>query len=467
MGAWVVPERRRSRRRFVLTAATVCAVLCAAIAAVLLRHGGLSANETLQRVRAFVAHAGNANFSGTSKSESGQGSDEPGSTSIDTSKVEGSFQLPDRIHWVEDDGSSVDEFVRVGDASYNRSGDNRAAMQAEQWVYDKVPPSASGGGSHLTIGSSGDNALSTASDFLNVAGEGLDLPDLLSRLHDVRAVSSKVLEVHAKMRDLLPPRQVELMEQQLQQMAARQAQAPDSTEPGLHMDSSDADFLESSVVMRLVHADDGRLDELTFRDEYGTGEDHTVDDTSMKFTNWGTAAAVVAPAPGDVDPTPGIEEAKVGAFTAFPVLALSSPPEGTLLSTLDVSTPSADEGPHACSSAEVSYRGPTTSDTAAPTPSLQIHESPASCAAERKGLSLEPAATTEAVDIGQYKGQVTQLHPPAAPANIPFTEISFTVDGVAVDATTTLPLDEALAALASIGPLDLSKQPIETHLPPG
>lgn len=79
-------------------------MVVAAITVVALRDRDRSPAEDLAQVREFVAEARTGGFEGTSCSESGYGADEPGYTSIDVSRLEGSFQTPGKMHYIEDVG---------------------------------------------------------------------------------------------------------------------------------------------------------------------------------------------------------------------------------------------------------------------------------------------------------------------------------------------------------------------------
>jgi hypothetical protein len=321
-------------------------VVVAVVAVVAVRKPARSPADELARIREFVAAAGTGRFEGTSRSQSGEGPEEPGSTSIDVARIEGSFELPHRIRFLEDAGDYVSESILVDRAAYSRSGESRAEVEAAPWAYAEVPgerPAWSVGGwtSH-GVDEAGAAALSTAYDVFAAFGGPFDLGQLLRRLGGVRRVSPGVLETTMTVRDFFPPEVVQAIER-------------DSAEEEI-----EADFLDDPVTIRLVHAEDGRLDELVVTAESDDGEERTVDRDSLRFSGWGEPVQIAAPSRAEVDATPGIDEEDLAAFRAFPILAPKPPPAGMLLESASISEEEAEI--ESCTSVELGYGTPSPPD---------------------------------------------------------------------------------------------------------
>ena len=194
---------------------------------------GRSPAEDLAQVREFVAGAGTARFEGTSRSEWGEGTDEPGNTSIDVTRIEGSFQTPDRMHSIEDSGDYFDEVLMLPGAAYLRNADSRAGLEAEPWVYHPVPGDAEEPPVEMTtdLDAAGGVALGAASGFMGTFAAPFELDQVLTRVDGVRRVSPGVLEANTTMRELLPPEQVAAIEKSMAEMQAQlEAEEEDAEE---------------------------------------------------------------------------------------------------------------------------------------------------------------------------------------------------------------------------------------------
>jgi hypothetical protein len=442
---------RRNRWNRVALWCALAGVTVAVVAVVALREPARSPAEELGRIREFVASAGTGRFEGTSRSEWGEGPDEPGSTSIDVSRLEGSFHLPERMRFLEDDGDFLYESIVVDDAAYSRSAESRAELEAEPWAYEKVPgerPGWSGAVVSEGIDEAGAAALSTASDVFSAFGAPFDLSELLGRLGGVRRVSSGVLEASLTARDLFPPEVVEAIEW-------------DRAEEEI-----DTSFLDDPVTIRLVHADDGRLDEMVITTESHDGDERTVDRSTVRFSGWGQPVQIAAPWRGEVDVTPGVDEEDLAAFRAFPLLAPKSPPAGMELESAYVM----EEDPEveSCASVDLAYgtESPPEAD-AEVAPFLRLSLVDRSCpSSDEEGAFFGSAVPAETVRVGPYEAQLRRLPAPPRDAGPPLLDIRLATDRVIVDAQTNLPQDQAVAALASLGPLDLASQPVARSEPP-
>lgn len=472
LGPVAVPDRTDGSRTRWASAALGCTltvILVIASGAVVTRREPSSAADDLAQVGEFVTSANTGRFEGTSRSEYGNGPDEPGSTSIDVSRLEGSFRLPDQLRLVEDSGDYVFESVGVATGTYFRSGDTRREMQDEPWVYQASPDKNEGGPSLADMGGGLDGAGVAAVSFaagLSGAFGFSDLAEVLSELRDVRRVSPGVLEATMSMRDVLPAEMVKAIEEAAASIPADEAGSDD--EEGFSPELM-TEFLDDPVIVRLTHAGDGRLDEMAIRTESGEGEERTSEESTLKFSAWGEPVQITAPASGDVDPTPGIDEDDLAAFRDFPIVAPRTPPAGMVLDSVEV----IDEDPEyeSCASVDLTY-GPSSATVAKSAsgaftlpPFLVVSVTEASCPWVEESVTFFDEGPSEAVRVGAYRGEL-QRSDISGRDEPEFVTVRFTVGKVIVDAETNLPQDQALAALATVGPLDLGAQPIERSEPP-
>lgn len=474
----VVPtsgRRQGARWGRVVIWCALLAVMAGAVAVVVLRDPPRSPDEELARIRAFVASAVTGRFEGSSRSEQGSGADEPGSTSIDVTRIDGSFALPDRIQVVEDSGGYVFETIGLATGSYFRSADERSELDSERWTYEAPVAKDSGHGiGDLTVEGldpDGSIALSAASGVLGAFGAPFDLARLLDRLDGVRRVSPGVLEAIVTMRQLLPAETVRAIEQsaeaELQVTDGKEADDEDG-EWGASVD----DFLDGTVTVRLVHADDGELQELDITTETGAGEERSVDRTSLRFSGWGQPVSIAAPAGATVDLTPGVDEEDLAAFDSFRVLAPAAPPPGMVLQYASVTD--GDEEEETCPSAELGYGAPSPSDGSgvgegdALDAYLRVTVVASACPWANDEVSFfAGTGEPQTVQVGPYAGELWQLRFPGDGADEAMLNVRFTVGDVVVGADTNLPPEQALMVLSSVAPLDLATQPVERSEPPG
>lgn len=431
----------------------------------MLRDPRSSPEEDLARVRDFVDGAGTARFEGTARSEYGSGPDEPGSTSIDVTRVEGSFALPDRVHSLEDSGGSLFESIVLPTGSYLRSAEGRAELDGERWSYE--PPADEGGepvALALAAGEFGPGAaeaLSAASGVLGAFGAPFDLAQVLGRLGDVRRVSPGVLEASVPLRRFLPAELVEAVEREAAAAAADE-------EGGEDWVASADDILDGTVTVRLTHAPDGRLDELEVTTVTGEGEDRSSDRSTLRFSGWGDPVAVDAPDPASVDPTPGIDEEDLADFRAFPVLAPAAPPAGMFLEYATVTDEDAEE--ETCASAELSYgtRAPDGAPEDGSAPAfLRVSVVSAACPwAEEMGSFFGDTSDATPVTVGAHRGELRELRFPGEAFDEGTLNLRFTVDGVTVSVDSDLPSEQVVATMATVGPLDVAAQPVVRSDPP-
>jgi hypothetical protein len=472
------PERRR-RGRIVLRC-TLTAVIAGAVAVVVLRNPARTPEQDLARVRDFVTAAATGRFEGTSRSEYGSGGDAPGSTSIDISSVEGSFDVPDRVHALDESGDYATETITLRTGTYVRDAETKAGLHDEPWVYyEATEESTIWEATGPAAGAISPAGLNGASGVLGALGAPFDLSELLGRLgDDVRRVSPGELEATVRLRDLLSADIVDEIERSMAEMKA-QADAEAATDDSrLEEDvdlelSSDFDtgFLDDPVVFRLLHASDGRLDELTVTIESGEGDDRSVERDALTFTDWGEPVRIDAPDPSQIDDTPGIDEEELASFAAFPVLAPRSLPDGFLLRTATTEPMHETEG---CEYADLEY-GPGPADDGDDVraedgrpPFLDLQLRAASCDSENRvryyGADEGP---TEAVDVAGHPAQLGQSDDFGfGDARQTLLHVGFTVGATAIDAYSNLPRERLLATLATLGPLDLAAQPIDRLPPP-
>ncbi len=441
------------------------------VTVVALRDGERSPAKDLARVRDFVADARTGRFEGTSLSQSGEGAEEPGYTSIDVSRLEGSFETPGRMHYIEDSGEYLDEVLQVPGAVYFRNAETRAELQAEPWVYHRAPEGEDAESAEAPTGldEAGAMAVDAASDFTSTFAGPFDVSEVLGRMGTVQRESSGVLEAKTTMRELLPPEAVEAIEQEAAELEA-QIPPEETAEGGIQGEieiesyGMDAGFLDDPITIRLAHADDGRLDEMVVTTEGGEGEDRTVDTTTIRYSAWGHPVQLHAPPAAAVDPTPSIDEEDLAGFAAFTPLAPATPPPGTILRSATVSEE--DEEFESCSSVDLDYAPPPPEDEEpgwhSYAPYLRISLMPASCRwAGGPTRVPEGDGPTEMVAVGPYQARVDSSRFGGPPEGESVLHFHFTAGDVVVDVDTTLPKEQAVATLATLAPLDLAAQPIQ------
>ena len=460
----------RTRRGRAALWAALAAVVLGAVAVVVLRDPPRLPEEDLALVRDFVDGARTARFEGTARSEYGSGPDEPGSTSIDVTRIEGSFALPDRVHSVEDSGAYAFESIQLPTGSYFRSAEGRSELGGESWSYE--PPADEGWSAVAPAVAAGDfgpgaaEALSAASGVLGAFGPAFDLVEVLDRLDGVRRVSPGVLEASLPLRRFLPAELVEAVERQAAEAEAEEEADPEGDEEWV---ASVDDVLDGTVTVRLTHAPDGRLDGLEVTTVAGEGEERSSDRSTLRFSGWGDPVAVDAPDRASVDPTPGIDEEDLAAFRAFPVLAPATPPAGMVLEYATVTEEDAEE--ETCAAAELSYGsrapdGEPEDDEAVPA-FLRVTVRSAACPwADETGPFFGGSGDAVPVQVGPHPGELRELRFPGEGPAEAMVNLQFTVDGVTVSVDSDLPGEQVVAAMATVAPLDVDAQPVVRSDPP-
>jgi hypothetical protein len=322
---------------------------------------------------------------------------------------------------------------------------------------------------------------------LGALGAPFDLGAVLARLDDrVTRVSPGVLEATTTLRELLPADVIEDIQTSIAEFkeraeaAAAQLEADtdaagegddDDDDESLDIgDEIDDDFLDDPVVIRLAHAPDGRLDELTITTESGKGDDRSVDRETLTFSAWGEPAEIDLPAPSDLDLTPGIEEEDIGAFRSFPLLAPRVPPDGFVLQ--DASVEQEDTETETCESVALLYGprlGPEDDGLGGTRPPfLEVTLKSPSCEWLDEGIRYYgDEGPAEPLPVGAYQAELFRSEEDGSfLGRTGALHVRLTVGQTLIDAYSNLPVDQMVAALASLGPLDLAGQPIDRHSPP-
>jgi hypothetical protein len=103
----------------------------------------------------------------------------------------------------------------------------------------------------------------------------------------------------------------------------------------------------------------------------------------IQFRNWGDQAVrVAAPPPNRLDPTPGVDEIGLAAFTTAPLLMPKTLPPGWKLVGADVL--SADDTEEGCAQAHLAYENPHADGF------LSLYEFPRACAAAKTAAAPYP-----------------------------------------------------------------------------
>jgi hypothetical protein len=161
----------------------------------------------------------------------------------------------------------------------------------------------------------------------------------------------------------------------------------------------------------------------------------------VRFSRWSRPVTLAAPAPDQIDPTPGIEEEAVAAFKAAPLFQPVAIPAGWVLDTAMVTDPGGEDG--SCPEVEVFYTDPDNPDGAY----LDLYESPASCA------DLSVAAGSSTFSAGPATGSV-------APDQGDGILTGVLVRGsTALSFETDMDLATLAAVLGDLRPMDLAVTP--------
>jgi hypothetical protein len=397
----------------------------------------------LARMQAFVTEAGSARMTATSVSEQRDGTNELGSIYKDTSRMTGSIVLPDRSQWLEEDGTSAYETVVVPGGVYFRGADSREELAGEQWVYEEAPKDDAAPQLHPDMMRAGA-----------VAG-AMGAPDLIDLLE---AASAPTRVGPHTIKAAIDVAKLHWFEA-----------TPD-----------DADVKPPTMSVELTSTSEGRLDRMVLRME-GTGfgfddeeEGHFTDTTDMRFTDWGASITIAAPDPATVDPTPGVDEDDIAAFTAMPLYGLRRLPTGYELgmATVLTSEKDADVENGDCPEVDLSYGNPAEQEAAeaamasASEEEMDAFEWPATIEVVLTPAACESYEMLEGGDpitLGGRRGTILRA---TATDEDYATSIEFVVGTTRVLLQSDGPEAAVVAAASDLVPLDLTTQPVHHEPPP-
>lgn len=445
------------RRRWVVpsVAVGVAVVLIGALVGLLLSRDEKepTPTEVLAEVHEFVDEARTATFVSTAEHtfspESGDGL---GHSSTSRSRATGQFQLPDRAHVVVDEGDWAHEYVVNGKERYDRTAEGVAGLAAEKWVrwtVSDAPPD--------TAVDFGGPAGSAAS-FLAMFGEDMaDFTELFDKLKNPERIAPNRVRASVPLADVVPDEVKQMIERFRQQIAE------EGDEDGAMLPSFDG-----TLTVTVDYGAEGRLDVLLLEVDQDEGDDRAVDKEEIRFADWGQAVTILVPGVDQIDATPHIEEELLAAaqqrFTVF----APTPPAGWKLQSATVEE--ADAESESCESVDLQY-GPGDVDVQSfdfeegeEPPMLTVSSTEPSCQwADDYVPELE---SPRRVRVGGVTAQVGALAEDEYYGF--FSEGSaavLTLQGTPVVVATNLSEAELVAALRSLAPLDLSKQPIARFHP--
>jgi hypothetical protein len=415
--------------------------------------------QVLRDVRGFVNAERTATITGVSESRYGAPDDPDVDTEV--SRLSGQIHLPDRALVINEDDYSVEETLVSGADVYYRSADSKAELAAEVWEKLSVGGAWGFGAGVAAPPPDVDSAaLEDAAAFLTTfsAGFPLDLNTLFERLSNAERVSPTEVKASVTLGELIPDdvrKVLEATEEQFRRQAEMEAaeEEPEEEEDVVVESNSDFDF-DVPLDVTVGYGPKGRLDSLTFDVEEGSGDDYTKEHQVFRFSDWGRPVDITPPTGDKVELTPTIDEAALAEMQKqTPVMALGLPPAGWVLIVADV------DDDAECMSANLEY-GPAEgwSEFNMDSPPL-IHIATLSpgCQDELEE-DLPELANARTVRIGVWTAKLSDDAEGYTDEGGLVAVLS--VNGATVVATSTLPEDQFLAALRSLVPLDLAKQPL-------
>lgn len=281
-----------------------------------------------------------------------------------------------------------------------------------------------------------------------------DLHALLDALDDPVRVSDEVIRIQLPLRRLVA-------------LLAPEAEPELSAIP-------QADELDGDVTIDLTSGPGGRLDRM--RTTVRTNEDGetslAVDD--LRFTRWDESLDLTAPGDDRIDHTPSFDEEALAGAT-FPLLAPTQVPVPYRLVEASYSGVDA-ENDGSCPSAYLRYTDPAeeqayekASEALPPdvseeafqalplVRSLDITLSAVDCTADDEWSGRDDEEAAEEFVVGGVRGTIVRTDDEQYGSIL---DIVLEVDCTRLDIRADLPEDQAVAALSSLGPLDLATQPV-------
>jgi hypothetical protein len=434
------PAPARTERLAKRILGTSCLVLLAAGLlglAVVGNTTGVSPAKELARIQAFVEQAKSARMTATTVSESFDGEGDLGSSYKDTSRVAGSMVLPDRTHWVEEDGTTAYEYILVPGAGYSREADTREELANEPWVLEKIEPAPA-----TTAGVDPD--LQPAADVAAAFG-AFDFVDMLDAAEAPTRLGPHTIKVR-------------LDASKIEAFASDEDDAP-----------------LPKMTAELTSTSDGRLDRLVLHfEEKDPDTGQFMGTLDMRFTDWGKPVTIEAPDAAAIDATPEIAENALAAFDATPLYGLRRLPAGYALLAADVFTTEDDADLEAgdCPEVSLSYGNPAEHEAAEaasdeltseedfvwPT-SIEVGLTPADCDA----WSAFDAVDGDAITVG---GRPATIFRSENTDEEYATSIQVIVGATRVIIESDGPEAATLAAASDIVPFDLATQPVHREAPP-
>lgn len=214
------------------------------------------------------------------------------------------------------------------------------------------------------------------------------------------------------------------------------------------LDDDDFGIDVDRVELELLVAPDGRPLAYTLRFEGDEELGEVAGETVVEDLDWGPAD-VEPPAEDDIDPTPAIEEEAIADFEDAPLFQLGAVPEGWVLAFAGIIPE--DLSAEGCEQLDLEYTDPE--DEVAGY--LSLYALPARC--------QDPEPPSDAVPVR------TALGAGWAEVDGSSTFVVLFIGETAVQVDTDLPVDEVVALLERLEPLDLAtvSEPEEAIVVPG
>jgi hypothetical protein len=360
-------------------------------------------------------------------------------------EVDGDLSVPGRLRWNRTWGNARDETVISPDGVYERGGVDISTGDAldgspRRWTFTSTAKAEARARDRYTPAT-----YQTAAPLVSWLSPS-DLSRMLGRLREPEWAGPGRAKVNAQLSltDLLPGQDGDIAEI--------------------------LDDIEGGVTVELTAGPEGRLDRLLWKvtmtarpgsaladgtSSYGPFEDYGLT-ADVRFTRWGDAVDIAAPARERIDPTPSLDEDSLTGVDFVTLLVPRKLPAGFELASGSVAFDDVIEildgvRQPDCSTATLSWE-----HRSAPKGPFDIVYVPATCV---PGV-FPVQSPGEPFQVGPYPGTITR-----PVDDYPFTGFELTVGDTRLNVISGLSEAETVAALSELVPLDLAAHPIQRNLP--
>jgi hypothetical protein len=388
-----LPPRRWPRRtRFVLVFAVV-ALLIGDLVVLVTQEEERSPARLVTDAREFADERRTVSFAGQLRVEA---RDPDGGSFVQRATIEGRARLPEDARYRIVTEGFVSEIITLGDRLYTRDAEGTDELRGRKWTtFDPDQADDRSGVVRPDGPAEGSDVLGDPIGLLRLL-DAARRPDVVRRQGDVTVVKADVDAA-------------ELFANAVEGAAER---------------GTIELTLRGEVLQRLVFDASG-----------GGGNVHA----DYRFTRWGSKVELAAPADGELDPTPGIEEEAIAAFKDARLLQPRGIPAGWVLEFAGILPE--EMTAEGCEQLELDYVDLEDPDAGY----LTLYELPSSC------TDMDPPRGAESFRAGGYAGFADEGRDGVL--------VQILVGDTIVQAESDLPLDALARILADLVPLDLATPP--------